>query len=125
MHVIMPRMHGSHMGAPYVRSWHGEGTRLVLWHMWPMIAVGWLIFMLGAMMGTKSTAMKQQMMSGPCEPGMGGPGWKRHMMGGQQGPGWMGRKGMMTHHHHGEASMPCTDPSCAEESEKMTGGAGI
>ena len=102
MHVNMPSMRcmSGHGGSRYVRTWHGDGTRLVLWHLWPMVGAAWLIFMLGAMMGTKSAMMRQQMMGAG---GMGG----------------------MAHHHHGEGGAPCMNPACAEASEKVAGGTGI
>jgi hypothetical protein len=115
----MPMMAGSHHGRgwadPYVRTYQGEGTRIVMWHMWPMVLFGWMLFMLGMVMGAKKGMMAGMMggrmgaMGGQGECGGGG---KMGMMGG------MGmRKAMMQHHHHGQGG-PCCEPHGGQQYER-------
>jgi hypothetical protein len=97
--------------AQYMPHWQDSGHRMVAWHMLPMIAVAWFVFMLGAMMGAKMAMMKKAMMMGGMHgmgPGMG-PG----------GEGMHGMKGrwMKQHHHHGFGMGPCCCPPEPEERE--------
>lgn len=98
----MPMTGGGH--GQYVRSWHGEGTRLVVWHMWPMVFMAWMIFMVGMLFGAKKTVMMQGMS------GMMGRG------GGGMPHGMMGMRKMM-HHHHGMGG-PCGCGDAGEQYDK-------
>jgi hypothetical protein len=143
-----PMMHGAHhekqWGEPYVRTYHGDGTRVVAVHMWPMMILAWLLFALGVMVGTKRTMMMQRMGGGhgmgmgmgmgPCKPWMGGMGMGGMGMGakpwmggmGMGGKPWMAGKGMgeecppwmMHHHHHGHGKSECCKPH--DNGEKTT-----
>lgn len=130
-----PMMHGAHhheerqWSEPYVRTYHGDGTRVVAIHMWPMVIFGWLLFALGVMVGTKRTMMMQRMGGGPGMGGMGmgmghkpwmGAGmgmghkpWMEGKMGGGCGPQQM----MMHHHHHGHGTAECCKPHDGEKTQ--------
>lgn len=108
----MMRSYGHGMGGgedAYVQTWRGDSGRYVMFHMWPMMLIAWMIFILGVMVGSKKAAMSEGMgggmgmMGGPCGQG-GGMGygkmaWKHKMMGGG---------GRMMHHHHHGMGEPCT-----------------
>jgi hypothetical protein len=98
-------------GEPYVRTYHGEGTRILMVHMWPMIFFSWVLFMLGMLagkvVGAKTVAAAMQ--------GEGGMQEVHHPMMGMRGR-MMGKKAMMSHHHHGHGG-PCM---CAEDNGRQT-----
>lgn len=126
-------MHGHsmhrHWSEPYMRSWNSsDGSRIVAIHMWPMVFIGWVLFMLGVMVGVKKSMTMCQMGEGPMGGGMMGKGMMGHGMMGHGGPGKMwkmrmmhGPAHMMHHHHHGAAQSECCCEPEQEQQEQQSG----
>ena len=108
-----PMMHQRQWSEPYVRTWHGDGTRIFQWHMWPMVLAAWLVFMMGVMVGSMRMMMMQRMMAGGMgsDMGMGGAGPNPWMMAKM-------RKKMMHHHHHGTGMSECCEQHGGAEEKK-------